>query len=83
MGYLGNAPTSASSSESGPTGGNFKGGPGEKGSFNSADIFRVHANTLYSSTTIDSDENASCVGPLTVANNIVLTISPGSRLVVI
>ena len=63
-------------------GGNFKGG-GEKGVSNSADIFRVHAKILYSDVTLDSDENASCAGPLTINSSVTLTIGAGNRLVIL
>ena len=39
------------------------------------DIFRVHQQTLDTNVTIDSDENALCAGPLTVASTKVLTIN--------
>ena len=39
------------------------------------DIFRINEQTLNTSTTIDSDENASCTGPLTVASGVTLTIN--------
>ena len=67
----------------GAGGGNWKGGTAEKGAANSADIFRVHAQTLSVSTTLDGDENASCTGPLTIASGITLTLSSGNRLVII
>jgi hypothetical protein len=38
-------------------------------------IFRVNAQTLSEDTTIASDENASCSGPLTIGDNVELTIS--------
>jgi len=57
-------------------GGFFK---GERGSVNvvaaKGDIFRVNEQTLNTSTTIDSDENASCTGPLTVASGVTLTVN--------
>lgn len=67
----------------GAGGGNWKGGAAEKGAANSADIFRVHSQTLNVSTTLDGDENASCTGPLTVASGITLTLSSGNRLVIV
>jgi hypothetical protein len=38
-------------------------------------IFRVNAQSLAANTTIDSDENASCTGPLTVASGVTLTVN--------
>lgn len=38
-------------------------------------IFRLHANTLMSNTTISIDRNALAAGPLTVANGVILTIN--------
>jgi hypothetical protein len=67
----------------GAGGGNWKGGADEKGAANSADIFRVHAQTLNNDTTLDADENASATGPLTVASGITLTLASGTRLVIV
>jgi hypothetical protein len=57
-------------------GGFFK---GERGSVNvvaaKGDIFRINEQTLNTNTTIDSDENASCTGPLTVASGVTLTVN--------
>lgn len=55
-------------------GGTYK---GENGEINAGggDIFRVHQQTLDSNVTIDSDENALCAGPLTVASTKVLTVN--------
>ena len=38
-------------------------------------IFRINDQTLSEDTTIASDENASCAGPLTIGDNVELTIS--------
>jgi hypothetical protein len=38
-------------------------------------IFRVNAQSLTADTTIDADENASCAGPLTLADGVTLTVS--------
>ena len=55
-------------------GGTYK---GENGEINAGggDIFRVHQQTLDTDVTIDSDENALCAGPLTVASTKVLTVN--------
>ena len=55
-------------------GGLFKGDNGQTGS-SAGDIFRINDLTLDVSTTIDSDENASATGPLTVASGVTLTVS--------
>jgi hypothetical protein len=52
----------------------FKGENGEVGS-SAGDIFRINEQTLNTNTTIDSDENASCTGPLTVASGVTLTVN--------
>jgi hypothetical protein len=58
----------------GAGGGLFKGENGEVGS-SAGDIFRINEQTLNTSTAIDSDENASCTGPLTVASGVTLTVN--------
>ena len=55
-------------------GGLFKGENGEVGS-SAGDIFRVHEAQLDTSTTIDSDENGLCAGPLTIATGVTLTVN--------
>jgi hypothetical protein len=62
----------------GPAGaGLFKGENGTTGDLanGAGDIFRINEQTLNTSTTIDSDENASCTGPLTVASGVTLTVN--------
>ena len=39
------------------------------------DIFRINQQQLDTSVTIDSDENASCAGPLTIATGVTLTVN--------
>jgi len=58
-------------------GGFFKGENGSVGDATTGpgDIFRINEQTLNASTTIDSDENASCTGPLTVASGVTLTVN--------
>lgn len=57
-------------------GGFYKGDRGDVGeTANKGDIFRIHEQQLDTNTTIDSTENASCTGPLTVASGITLTIN--------
>jgi len=49
------------------------------------DIFRTHESTLNSNTTLGTAGNADnslCAGPLTIANNTVLTISNTCTLVI-
>lgn len=41
----------------------------------SVDIFRSNAQTLNNNVTIQSDENASCAGPLTIADGVTLVIN--------
>ena len=38
-------------------------------------IFRRNSQTLTQDTTIATDENASCAGPLAIADTVVLTVS--------
>ena len=60
----------------GTVGGLFKGERGQVGQSGGAgDIFRVNEQTLNSDVTIDSTENASCAGPLTVATGVTLTVN--------
>jgi hypothetical protein len=62
----------------GPAGaGLFKGENGTTGDLanGAGDIFRINEQTLNTNTTIDSDENASCTGPLTVASGVTLTVN--------
>lgn len=63
--------------EAGSSGGGFF--KGERGTIGPAtgagDIFRVNEQTLNTNVTIDSDENASCTGPLTVASGVTLTVN--------
>ena len=58
----------------GAGGGLFKGENGEVGS-SAGDIFRINEQELNTNVTIDSDENASCTGPLTVASGVTLTVN--------
>ena len=58
-----------------PTGGGmFKGDNGTVGT-QAGDIFRINEQTLNTNTTIDTDENASCAGPLTLATGVTLTVN--------
>lgn len=58
------------------TAGLFKGDRGTVGTATGAgDIFRINNQTLNASVTIDSDQNASAAGPLTVATGVSLTIN--------
>jgi len=65
------------------TGGKFKGSGSEKGPQNAADIFRCHAQTLDSDTTIDADENAIAAGDLTISSGVTLTVTAGGSLVIV
>jgi len=40
----------------------------------SVDIFQTNAQTLHNDVKIESDQNASCAGPLTIGDDVVLTI---------
>jgi hypothetical protein len=56
-------------------GGFFKGNTGQSGNPNGRDdIFRINNTVLNANVTILSTENASAAGPLTIANNVVLTV---------
>jgi hypothetical protein len=44
-------------------------------------IFRRNSQTLTQDTTIAADENASCTGPLAIADGVVVTV--GGNLTVI
>ncbi len=63
-------------------GGGFRGNNGLVGTAASGDIFRQHAKTLTSNTTIAATENAVCAGPLTVNVGVTLTVAAGGRLVI-
>jgi hypothetical protein len=54
----------------------FKGNNGDTGDTTNGagDIFRVNAQTLTVNTTINSTENASAAGPLTLGSGVSLTI---------
>lgn len=57
-------------------GGFYQGNQGSVGAVASkGNIFRINTLTLTANTTIAANEGASCVGPLTVANNIILTVN--------
>ena len=60
----------------------FKGNNGTVGSPSGlSDIFRVNANSLNTNVTIDADENASCTGPLAIADGVIVTV--GGNLTVV
>ena len=63
-------------------GGMFKGDNGTVGS-RAGDIFRINEQTLNTSTTIDTDENASATGPLAVAAGVTLTVTTGGTLSIV
>ena len=65
----------------------FQGDNGNTGdtSTGKADIFRTHESVLNSNTTLgtaQAADNSICAGPLTIANNITLTISNTCTLVI-
>ena len=65
-------------------GGYYVGNNGEKGGFNSGDIFRVHSNTMTESVTILSGNNAICAGPINIVGaNTTLTIQTGARVSIV
>lgn len=66
-------------------GGLYKGDNGTVGDalVGAKDIFRVNAQTLNEDVTIDADENASCAGPLSVADGYSVTVSDGGSWAVI
>jgi hypothetical protein len=60
----------------------FKGDNGTVGSPSGlSDIFRVNANSLNTNVTIDAAENASCTGPIAIADGVIVTV--GGNLTVI
>jgi len=62
--------------ETANSGGYYKGDRGTVGTATAAgDIFRINNQTLNVNVTIDSDQNASAAGPLTVATGVTLTIN--------
>lgn len=62
--------------ETANSGGRYKGDRGTVGTATAAgDIFRVNNQTLNVNVTIDSTENASAAGPLTVATGVTLTVN--------
>ena len=64
------------------TAGFFKGNRGTVGPATGAgDIFRINNHTLNVNVTIDSDQNASAAGPLTVASGIILTVNGNLSIV--
>ena len=67
----------------GTVGGVFKGERGRVGQSTAAgDIFRINEQQLDTDVTIDANENAGCVGPLTVASGVTLTVTTGGNLVI-
>ena len=66
-------------------GGFFKGENGDVGdsATGPGDIFRINEKTLNTNVTIDSDENASATGPLTIASGVTLTVDSGGELVIL
>jgi hypothetical protein len=57
-------------------GGFYKGNTGDSGNPTNGrgDIFRINSTELTANVTIANNENASVAGPLTIANNVVLTV---------
>ena len=68
--------------ETANSGGYYKGDRGTVGTATGAgDIFRINNQTLNVNVTIDSDQNASAAGPLTVASGIILTVNGNLSIV--
>ena len=68
--------------ETANSGGYYKGDRGTVGTATAAgDIFRINNQTLNVNVTIDSDQNASAAGPLTVASGIILTVNGNLSIV--
>jgi hypothetical protein len=69
----------------GPLGGAglYKGENGERGDTvaGAGDIFRINEQTLNTDVTIESSENASCAGPLTIASGVTLTVNGNLTIV--
>jgi len=65
-------------------GGYYKGNQGVVGAVSNANnLFRINANTMSNNITIDAQDNALTVGPITIGSAYTLTISPGGRVVII
>ena len=66
-------------------GGLFKGENGAVGDTltGAGDIFRINEQTLNTNTTIEANENASCTGPLAVANGVTVTVAAGGTLAIL
>ena len=62
-------------------GGYFQGETTGGATSNKGHIFRVHEQELNTSVTIASTDNALAAGPLTIANNITLTVSGNLTIV--
>jgi hypothetical protein len=62
----------------------FKGNLGTIGDpANKGNLFKINSNTLTASVTINSGENASVVGPVTVSSGITLLVESGGRAIVL
>ena len=66
-------------------GGDFQGESGVSGNTSSGkgDIFRVNEQTLNTSVTIASGDNASCAGPLTVSTSGTVNLTVNGNLTII
>ena len=77
--------TTTQIADSSQGGGFFQGENGNAGNTTSgkADIFRVNEQTLNTSVTIASGDNASCAGPLTVSTSGTVNLTVNGNLTIV
>ena len=80
-----NTITNAQIADSSQGGGFYQGENGNSGNTSSGkgDIFRVNEQTLNTSVTIASGDNASCAGPLTVSASGTVNLTVNGNLTII
>ena len=80
-----NTITNAQIADSSQGGGFYQGENGNSGNTSSGkgDIFRVNEQTLNTSVTIASGDNASCAGPLTVSTSGTVNLTVNGNLTIV
>ena len=80
-----NTITNAQIADSSQGGGFYQGENGSAGNTSSGkgDIFRVNEQTLNTSVTIASGDNASCAGPLTVSTSGTVNLTVNGNLTIV
>ena len=80
-----NTITNAQIADSSQGGGFYQGENGSSGNTSSGkgDIFRVNEQTLNTSVTIASGDNASCAGPLTVSTSGTVNLTVNGNLTIV